>query len=151
MSFNMSRSEREAFLAEAHIGLIAIAEPGRGPLCVPIWYGYEPGGEVWIVTERGSRKGRLLRQGERISVCAQTEAPPYKYVSVEGPITSITPSDLETHERVLAHRYLGPKQGDLYIEATRAENPVDNLLVRMRPERWLSVDYAKQFPGAALG
>ena len=39
-SFVMSRSEREAFLTEVHVGIIAIAEQGRGPLAVPVWYAY---------------------------------------------------------------------------------------------------------------
>ncbi len=146
MSLKMTKSEREAFLADLHVGVISIAEPGRGPLTAPIWYGYEPGGELWIVTERGSRKGRLLEKAERFSLCAQTEAPPYKYVSVEGPVTSIEPSDLERHERPLAHKYLGADFGDRYIEATGgAEARGDNVRVTMRPERWLTVDYAKQF------
>jgi nitroimidazol reductase NimA-like FMN-containing flavoprotein (pyridoxamine 5'-phosphate oxidase superfamily) len=84
MSLQMTREEREAFLADVHVGVLSIEEPGRGPLTVPIWYGYAPGGELWIVTERGSRKGRLLASAKRFSLCAQSEAPPYKYVSVEG-------------------------------------------------------------------
>jgi PPOX class probable F420-dependent enzyme len=149
MSLNMSRSEREAFLAGVHVGVVGIAEPGRAPLLAPIWYGYEPGGELWFVTERGSRKGRLLEQGGRVSLCAQSEAPPYKYVSVEGPITGIAPSDLERHERPLARRYLGEKLGDEYIESTGgAGERADSVIVRMRPERWLTVDYAKEFSAA---
>ncbi|MFI5217680.1 MAG: pyridoxamine 5'-phosphate oxidase family protein, partial [Candidatus Limnocylindria bacterium] len=95
MSLKMSQPEREAFLADVHVGVISIAEPGRGPLSAPIWYGYQPGGELWIVTERDSRKGRLLQRAGRFSLCAQSEQPPYKYVSVEGPVTAIVPSNLE--------------------------------------------------------
>ena len=146
MSLKMTTNEREEFLAGLHVGMIGIAEPGRGPLTVPIWYGYEPGGELWIVTERDSRKGKLLQQVERISLCAQTETPPYKYVSVEGPITSIETSDLEEHERPMAHRYLNAEFGDRYIEATGgAEARGGNIVVKMRPERWLTTDYSKQF------
>ena len=36
----MTRAEREAFLAALHVGIISIAETGRGPLAVPIWYAY---------------------------------------------------------------------------------------------------------------
>jgi nitroimidazol reductase NimA-like FMN-containing flavoprotein (pyridoxamine 5'-phosphate oxidase superfamily) len=148
MSLAMTRSEREAFLADVHVGVISIAEPGRGPLAVPIWYGYTPGGELWIVTERGSRKGRLLEKVGRFSLVAQTEAPPYRYVSVEGPIASIAKSELARDERPLAHRYLGPEMGERYLEATGgADARGDNVVVRMRPERWLSVDYSKQFAG----
>ena len=146
MSLVMSRKEREAFLAEVHVGVISIAEPGRAPLAVPIWYGYTPGGEVWIVTERGSRKGKLLEQARRFSLCAQSETPPYRYVSVEGPVVSIERSQLERDERPLAHRYLGRARGDGYIAATGgADARGDNVVVRMRPERWLSTDYGKQF------
>ena len=143
----MTKAEREAFLAEVHVGVICIAEPGRGPLAAPIWYGYAPGGELWIVTERDSRKGRLLARAARVSLCAQSEQLPYKYVSVEGPITAIVPSDVERDERALAHRYLGRELGDRYIVDTGgAESRSANIRVTLRPERWLTTDYAKQFP-----
>ena len=64
----MTRSEREAFLAGVHVGVISIADPGRGPLTAPIWYAYEPGGEVAVITGRDSRKGRLLAASPRISL-----------------------------------------------------------------------------------
>lgn len=148
MSTRMSRDEREAFLADVHVGILSVEEPGRGPLCMPIWYGYEPGGDVWIVTERSSRKGRLLEKAGRFSLCAQTETPPYKYVSVEGPIVAYAASELEAHERPLAHRYLGRKAGDAYIEQTGgSEARAEAVRICMRPERWLSVDYAKEFSG----
>ena len=139
----MTKEEREAFLADLHVGVISIAEEGRGPLTVPIWYSYEPGGEIRIITARSSRKGKLLEQAGRFSLCAQAETPPYKYVSVEGPIVAIEGADLERDRRPLAHRYFGAQLGDSYIENTR--DLVGNVLIRMRPERWLTVDYAKQY------
>ena len=145
MSLKMTKPEREVFLADLHVGVISIAEKDRGPLTAPIWYGYEPGGELWILTERTSRKGRLLQEAGRFSLVAQTETPPYKYVSVEGPVTSIEKPDLERDERPMAHRYLGQQLGDGYIEATRGDGGGDNILVKMRPQRWLTTDYAKQF------
>jgi hypothetical protein len=144
VSLAMTRQEREAFLADLHVGIISIPEDGRGPLTVPIWYAYEPGGDLRVVTGRTSRKARLLRQAGRFSLCVQTETPPYKYVSVEGPVVGIEPADLERDRRPLAHRYFGAPRGDRYIEQTREEpGHVASVLVRMRPERWLTVDYAK--------
>lgn len=35
MSLVMTKEEREAFHADVHIGIIGIAEEGRGPLMVP--------------------------------------------------------------------------------------------------------------------
>jgi nitroimidazol reductase NimA-like FMN-containing flavoprotein (pyridoxamine 5'-phosphate oxidase superfamily) len=145
MSLVMTGQEREAFLADVHVGVISIPEAGRGPLTVPIWYSYDPGGELRVVTGLTSRKGQLLERAGRFSLCAQTETPPYKYVSVEGPIVAIDAADLERHVRPLARRYLGAQRGDEYVESTRTEsNPAENVLVRMRPQRWLTVDYSKQ-------
>jgi nitroimidazol reductase NimA-like FMN-containing flavoprotein (pyridoxamine 5'-phosphate oxidase superfamily) len=145
-SLAMTRAEREAFLAAVRIGVIALADGERGPLTVPIWYGYEPGGELWFVTDRDSRKGKLLVALDRFSLCVQTETPPYKYVSVEGPITALEIANLERHTRVLAHRYLGKELGDRYVAQTGGEADRDgSIVVRMRPERWLSVDYGKAF------
>ncbi len=146
MSLNMTRPEREAFLADRHVGILSVAQPGRGPLTVPIWYDYEPGRELWLITSRSSRKGRRLAEAGRFSLCAQTETPPYCYVSVEGRVAAMEPADLERHVRPMAHRYLGPELGDRYVEATADERgSSDVVVVRMRPEHWLTVDYAKQF------
>jgi len=142
MALTMTKEEREAFLADLHVAVISIADDGRGPLAVPIWYSYEPGGEVRIITGRTSRKGKLLERAGRFSLCVQTETLPYyKYVTVEGPIVAIEEADLERDRRPLAHRYLGAELGDRYVEDVR--DVVGNVLVRMRPERWLTVDYAK--------
>jgi PPOX class probable F420-dependent enzyme len=138
MSPAMTKEQREAFLADVHVGVISIAaDDGRGPLTIPIWYSYEPGGEVRVVTARTSRKAQLLERAGRFSLCVHKETPPYQYVSVEGPIVAIEAADLERDRRPLAHRYLGAAVGGRYIDSTR--NAVGNVLVRMRPERWLTL------------
>ncbi len=144
MSLRMTRQEREAFLADVHVGVIGIQEDGRAPLNVPIWYSYEPGGEVVIITGRDSRKGKLLEKAGRFSLCAQTETPPYRYVTVEGPVVSVEPTDLEQVARPMARRYLGAELGDQYTEATSGDRG-SSATYRMRPEHWLIVDYSKQF------
>ena len=143
MSTRMTQEEREAFLADLHVGIISINQEGRGPMTVPIWYDYEPGGEVWIITGRSSRKGKLIREGERLSLCVQTEAPPYSYVSIEGTVTSTEDCDTEQHTRPMARRYLGQERGDQYVESTRDSQEGSSIVVRIRPERWLTVDYGK--------
>jgi len=123
VSLTMTKQERETFLADLHVGIISIPEEGRGPLTVPIWYSYEPGGEIRVVTPRTSRKAELLRHAGRFSVCVQMETWPYKYVSVEGPVVAIEPADVERDRRPLARRYLGAQRGARYIEETRGERP----------------------------
>jgi hypothetical protein len=119
MSLAMTKPEREAFLADVHVGIISIAEEGRGPLTVPICYACDSGGELRVVTARASRKGRLLARAGRFSLCVQSETPPYQSVSVEGAIISTEPVDLGRDVRPLAHRYLRVVMGDRYIEQTR--------------------------------
>jgi nitroimidazol reductase NimA-like FMN-containing flavoprotein (pyridoxamine 5'-phosphate oxidase superfamily) len=144
MSLIMTQQEREAFLAAVHVGIISIAQEGLGPLTVPIWYAYDPGRDLRIMTGKESRKGRLLARAGRFSLCVQTETAPYKYVSVEGAIVSTEVADIERDLRPLARRYLGEKMGDRYVEETRnLPTHSDNVLIRMRPARWLTTDYSK--------
>lgn len=141
MSLAMSRAECEAFLAATHVAVVSVAEPGRGPLAVPIWYGYASGEEIRFVTGGSSRKARLIRAAGRVTLCVQSETLPYRYVSVEGPVTIGTP-DFERDVRAIARRYLGPEMGETYLAATAAERE-GSILVSLRPVRWLSVDYGK--------
>ena len=145
MSLTMTTHEREMFLADVHVGVISIAENGRGPLTVPVWYAYESGGELRLITGRTSRKGRLLERAGRFSLCAQNESPPYRYVSVEGPIVGMAPLDMERDLRAMAQRYLGVTGGDRYMDSVRDDpSYADSVVVRMRPERWLTADYSKE-------
>jgi PPOX class probable F420-dependent enzyme len=137
----MSRAEREAFLAGTHVGVLAVAEPGRGPLAVPVWYRYAPGEAVRVTVPGASRKVPLLRAAGRASLCVQRESVPYQYVSVEGPV-EVLASDVETDQREMAERYLGPKLGTRYLAATAAD-PRNEVLVVLRPARWWSVDFSR--------
>ena len=92
---SMTQAEKQAFLADVHVGVLALNDGVRGPLMVPMWYEYELGGELWFLTGPQTRKGRLIQVGTRVSLVAQTEDAPYQYVSVEGPVTAIAPADPE--------------------------------------------------------
>ncbi len=138
----MTQSEREQFLSELHVGVLGIERPDGPPLTVPVWYIYEPGGELWFLTSLDSVKGRLLQQSMRFSLCAQTESLPYKYVSIEGTAT-ISTADKELHSRPMAHRYLGVKGGDSYVESEAGDEDGESVRVSTTPERWFTVDYSK--------
>jgi len=144
MSLTMTSTERETFLAGVHVGILSVDEPGRGPLTVPVWYAYSPGGTVDIITGAQSAKARRLRAAGRCSVCAQTEEPPYSYVSVEGPVSAEESTVSPDERRAMAYRYLGPELGDLYLAAT-AEDAAQSIVFRLSPERWLTTDFSKQF------
>jgi nitroimidazol reductase NimA-like FMN-containing flavoprotein (pyridoxamine 5'-phosphate oxidase superfamily) len=142
MSLAMTVEEREAYLADLHVGVLSVAgEDGRAPLAVPIWYRYEPGGLLSFVTGGSGRKMRALRETGRCTFCVQTEELPYRYVTAEGPVVAIEQVD-EEERRLIARRYLGPDAGDAYIAAT-ADEVRGSVTVRIRPEHWLSADFGK--------
>lgn len=139
----MTSAERQAYLADLHVGVIGVERPGRAPLTVPIWYTYEPGGEVLVSSLAGSLKARLITAAGRFSITAQDETYPYRYVTAEGSLTSIETADTATM-RAIAVRYLGERGGQAFVESFAKDHPeAESLLFRMRPERWLSVDYSK--------
>ena len=135
----MTETEKQEYLADLHVGVLSLNDNSNGPLTAPIWYDYEPGGELWFITGPNSLKGKLLEVGVRLSLVAQSEEPPYKYVSVEGPVVSIDEST-EDDLLAMAVRYLGETGGKRYTENSNGSGGV---LVRVKPERWLAVDYGK--------
>ena len=135
----LSKEEREEFLAEPHIGALAVVwRSDRAPLTVPIWYGYTPGGELWINTGPESRKARAIRAAGRFSLLAQRTVPTVRYVSVEGPVTRVEPGGREL-TRQLARRYLPPEAVDGYVEFELTQLG-EHAAIYMRPEHWLSAD-----------
>lgn len=141
-SFVMKKSERESFLADVHVGVIAIAEDGRGPLAVPVWYSYEPGGDVIVLMQGDSRKMLGIDAAGRFSLCVQNETAPYRYVTVEGPVTGVRPYETSTDLLAMATRYLGDEGGKAY--AANSTGAAAGVMVTMTPEHWLSTDYSKR-------
>src|SRR5262245_42836861 len=138
----LTREEREAFLSGVHVGVLTVDEPGRGPLSVPVWYRYEPGGEIVLVTRPQARKARLLTVGARVAFLAQSEEMPPKYVTVQGRVVSAAPADVERDVKSVVRKYLPADVGDAYVDNTRP-NGTDEIVVRIRPERWYSRDFGR--------
>ncbi|QIS13165.1 pyridoxamine 5-phosphate oxidase [Nocardia arthritidis] len=134
----LSSPERQEFLAQPHIGALAVtAGPDRAPLTVPIWYQYAPGGELWVLTGPKSRKFALIEQAGRFSLMAETLEPSVRYVTVEGPVTRVVPMTDELHLEMVT-RYLAPEKVDAYLAKSAAFGP--QVAIYMRPEHWLSAD-----------
>lgn len=133
----MTTEEREAFLADVHVGVLAIERPGRGPLALPVWYQFTDG-VVEIGMSGKSLKADLLRASGRATLTTQTETPPYKYVCVEGPVEVLAE---QRSDYDMASRYLGPEMGRWYAE----NNPstADSVVARLIPESWNTMDFAK--------
>jgi hypothetical protein len=136
---SLSERDRELFLAEPHIAALSVsAEGGRGPLTLPIWYQYAPGGEAWVLTAASSRKARLIRAAGRFSLMVDRVLPTVRYISVEGPVTRVVPGTGELL-REMTERYLAPEKVPAYLEFARAELG-DQIAIYLRPQRWLTAD-----------
>ena len=134
---DMTVDERDAFLSDVRVGVLAIERSGKGPLALPVWYEYVDG-DIVISMANDSAKAKLLRRFGRATLMVQDERVPYRYVSAEGPVTV----SQEAHDVTeLATRYLGAELGAQYAAA----NPPgpNTAIVRLTPERWLTCDYGK--------
>ncbi|WP_432137396.1 MULTISPECIES: pyridoxamine 5'-phosphate oxidase family protein [unclassified Streptomyces] len=135
----LSREERETFLSEPHIAALSVdGGPGRAPLSVPIWYWYEPGGDVWIMTGRESRKYGLIEAAGRFTLMVDRLEPTIRYVSVEGPVVAVDPATKEELRKMSA-RYLPAEKVDGYVDFAWKEHG-EQVVIHMRPERWVSSD-----------
>ncbi|MEO3782742.1 pyridoxamine 5'-phosphate oxidase family protein [Actinocorallia sp. B10E7] len=137
----LSQEEREEFLAEPHVAALGVdagEDGGRGPLVVPVWYHYTPGGDVWIMTGRDSRKARLIAKAGRFSLLVDRIEPTIRYVSVEGTVEETVPA---TRERLteLASRYLPAEKVAPYVDFAWGDHG-PQVVIRMRPRRWVSSD-----------
>jgi len=136
----MTVDEREKFLAEERVGVLAIGRDGAAPLAVPVWYDYRPGGELLIWMDRGSAKDRALDAGGKLSLTVQHDAQPYRYVTVSGPVVDRSAAPTEEQALAIARRYGSEEDARKFVEGSLKETSV---LVRVRPERWLSSDHSK--------
>lgn len=132
----MSDEERDGFLLERRVGILAIGRDGAGPLVAPIWYRYLPGEGFEICMGGSTAKAARLRAEGRASICVQDEGRPYRYVSVEGPVTVESLGGLDAARPVIeamASRYLGAAAGAGYAQAFKTP---DEVIVRLTPQRW---------------
>ena len=142
----LTKIEREQFLADLHVGIVTIPDGERGPLVCPVWYAYPVGGTVTFCTKKEARKLALLALGTRVSFLVQvegnlTQGVLPKYVAVEGPVVKLETADMERDLRPIMHRYLGADVADSYLKATRGDSAEGEMVVQIRPERWLSRDF----------
>jgi nitroimidazol reductase NimA-like FMN-containing flavoprotein (pyridoxamine 5'-phosphate oxidase superfamily) len=136
----MPPDEREAFLAQLHVAVLSIGRGSGGPpITGPVWYAYEPGGEVEMSIGASSRKAAALRVDASASLCVQSEELPYRFVTVSGPV-QLGPSDEDVRRRIAA-RYLPAEMVDGYLAT--AEDPSEMLTVRLSTRTWYSNDFSK--------
>jgi PPOX class probable F420-dependent enzyme len=136
----MSEADRQAFLAETHVGVLSIARgDGRPPLASPVWYVYDEGGDVLVNIGAASAKAAALATTPAASLTVQTESLPYKFVTVGGPV-AVGPADDATRRRI-AERYLPAEMVDGYLASSG--DPAQMLTIRLTPRTWHSNDFGQ--------
>jgi PPOX class probable F420-dependent enzyme len=135
-----SDQERQSFLADKHVGVLAVAaDQGRPPASVPIWYDYTSDGHIRINTGASSRKARLIEKAGVVTLVVQREEPPYQYVVVEGTVVDTTTPAPRNAREEIAIRYLGEEGGRAFVDGM---GDAPSVLFTVRPDRWITADYS---------
>ena len=152
----MTEQERQEFLAGPHVAVLSIArDGGRAPHATPVWYAYEPGGDVTFFTGtqgRRSRKAELIGKAGAVSMTVQQEEFPYRYVTVEGTVVSEECPPSAQHALAVARRdlrrdlrrYLPEQHAQGFVEAELGHPAPEFVLFTVRPDRWLTFDFAAE-------
>jgi len=127
----MSEAEREEFLSEANVAILATVGP-KGAHAVPIWYLYEDGAFL-MSTGRGSQKHRDIERNPNVTLVVDRRTLPYYAVMARGRVEVGPGLDVATRRRI-AGRYLTEAQ----IEAYMARAPDgESVSIRLRPRRFI--------------
>jgi PPOX class probable F420-dependent enzyme len=127
----MSNQEnREDFLQQPHIAVLATVDAKGRAHAAPIWYLYQDG--VFIMaTGRGSQKHRNIEAHPDVTLVVDRRTLPYYAVMAQGR-AEIGPRLPEEERLRMAIRYLGEELGRAYIARTQGE---DSVGIRLRPRK----------------
>lgn len=124
-----SAEDREAFIREPHVAVLATVDSKGRPHAMPIWYLYEDG--VFIMSSgRGSQKHRNIERNPQASLVIDRRDVPYYAVMVRGTAEIGPPLD-EDATRRMAERYLDADEARRYLAATAGH---DSISIRLIPD-----------------
>lgn len=133
----MTREKREAFLSDPRIAVLAVARNEGPPSASPVWYAYEPGGDVRVQTYVGALKHTLMTKREAFTLVVHNDEAPYEYVSVEGRLVGAPEPASREAIVALAERYLDGEPLAAYLASIE---DLDMVEFTMRPDRWFAAD-----------
>jgi hypothetical protein len=134
----MSADEIHAFLSgePARPAVLGTTREDGRPHVAPIWFVVDDDGSILFTTGEGTVKGRNLRRAEYGVVSVDDDAPPFSFVTLEGPVSISEDLDEVRHwAGIIGGRYMGAARADEY----RRRNGVPGeLLVRLTPTKTVS-------------
>jgi PPOX class probable F420-dependent enzyme len=124
------REDRDSFLNEANVAILATVARGGRAHAVPIWYIYEDG--VFIMsTGRGSQKHRNVEAHPDVMLVVDRRTLPYYAVMAQG-AAEIGPPLSQEERRRIAVRYLGEELVKGYMARVAGG---DSVSIRLRPRK----------------
>ncbi len=129
------QGDRDEFLKQPNIAILATVGRGDRAHAAPIWYLYDDG--LFIMsTGRGSQKHRNVERHPEVTLVVDRRSLPYYAVMAQGR-AEIGPR-LDDEDRLrMAVRYLGEELGRAYIAQVSGE---DSVTIRLRPRRFIEFD-----------
>jgi len=141
----LSEHDRQEFLAQPQVGVVSVAsDDDRPPHTVPVWYAYEPGGNLSFFTNTQglqSRKDQLIEKAGVLSFSVQHGEMPYRYVTVEGTVVGADRPPSAEQMFAVVRRYLPEDAAQGFVEGELAHPASRLVLFTIRPDRWLSFDF----------
>jgi PPOX class probable F420-dependent enzyme len=130
----MDKAEIRAFLTfGTRTGKLAVTRLDGSPMVVPIWFDVDDDDTLLFTTWGESIKGKALRRDGRVSLCVDSDQPPYAYVRVDGTTTILDDAALlRTWATRIGGRYMGAALAEHYGERNGVPG---ELLVRITPTR----------------
>lgn len=143
----MNEHDRQAFLAEPHIAVLSVASgDDHPPLAVPVWYNYQPGGNVTFFTGTQGRKARktaLIERAGVLSLTVQRAEFPYKYVAIEGTVVRADRPPSEAGMLAIVGRYLPEEMARGFVATELARPSATLVLFTVRPDHWRAFDFGE--------
>jgi hypothetical protein len=136
----------QELLASTNMAKLAYVWKDGTPRVVPIWFHWN-GKEIIFGTFTTSPKAQVLCDNVRVAVTIDSQAWPYRVLSIRGPIRAEVVKGVVPEYAAAAERYFGPEQGKGWVEQ------VGQLFAHMTrliltPE-WVNIlDMEQRFPSA---
>lgn len=112
----------------------ATMTPEGVPHVTPVWVDYDPDRErVLINTVRGRQKERNVSGNPKVGVSMIDPEDPYRFLSVQGTVTTLTEEGAVEHIDALARRYLDVEEYPGHDEESGAR-----VIVEIRPDHVLT-------------
>ncbi len=115
----MIDQKTEQFLKRTLVAVIGTIDAHGRPRTAPIWYHWEDGA-AYMFTDRSTLKWRNILRNPQASLCIDDRNPPYKLVSMDGPVEEV---DRSVYQLIkgMALRYYGEKEGQAFADNYKDE------------------------------